>query len=69
MGHFGRQPISRAWFLVAFPALMLNYLGQGALILRHPAAISNPFFLLVPGWARFRWWCSLPSRRSSPRRR
>jgi KUP system potassium uptake protein len=51
MGHFGRPAISRAWFWVAFPALVLNYLGQGALILKDPAAISNPFFLLVPGWA------------------
>ncbi len=52
MGHFGRPAIGRAWFAVAFPALILNYLGQGALILRSPAAVSNPFFLLVPGWAR-----------------
>jgi len=51
MGHFGRPAISRAWFWVAFPALVLNYLGQGALILQDPKAISNPFFLLVPGWA------------------
>jgi KUP system potassium uptake protein len=52
MGHFGRQPILRAWFFVVFPALVLNYLGQAALILHHPAASTNPFFLLVPGWAR-----------------
>ncbi len=52
MGHFGRAPIRRAWFFVAFPALVLNYLGQGALILRTPSAISNPFFLLGPTWAR-----------------
>jgi KUP system potassium uptake protein len=52
MGHFGRQPILRAWFFVVFPALVLNYLGQAALILHHPAASANPFFLLVPGWAR-----------------
>ena len=52
MGHFGRQPIRRAWLLVVFPACILNYLGQGALILGHPASISNPFFLLAPGWAR-----------------
>jgi KUP system potassium uptake protein len=52
MGHFGRRPIRRAWFAVAFPALTLNYLGQGALILRDPAATENPFFLLLPGWAR-----------------
>jgi KUP system potassium uptake protein len=52
MGHFGRPAISRAWFSVAFPALTLNYLGQGGLILTDPTAISSPFFLLVPGWAR-----------------
>src|SRR3954447_1045722 len=52
MGHFGRPPIRLAWFAVAFPALTLNYLGQGALILRHPAAVANPFFLLQPTWAR-----------------
>jgi len=52
MGHFGRPPIRRAWLLVVFPACILNYLGQGALILGHPASISNPFFLLAPSWAR-----------------
>src|SRR6516165_6473272 len=51
MGHFGRTPIRRAWLLAVFPACILNYLGQGALILGHPATISNPFFLLAPGWA------------------
>jgi KUP system potassium uptake protein len=48
MGHFGRGPIRRAWLLVAFPALTLNYLGQGANILEHPAGAANPFYLLVP---------------------
>jgi KUP system potassium uptake protein len=48
MGHFGRRPITLAWLAVAFPTLMLNYLGQGALLLRSPAAIENPFYLLVP---------------------
>ncbi|HUB22556.1 MAG TPA: potassium transporter Kup [Streptosporangiaceae bacterium] len=52
MGHFGRGPVRRAWLLVVFPACILDYLGQGALILGHPASISNPFFLLAPGWAR-----------------
>jgi KUP system potassium uptake protein len=52
MGHFGRPPIRRAWFFLVFPALTLNYLGQGALILRDPAAISSPFFLLLPSWSR-----------------
>ncbi len=48
MGHFGRRPIKFAWFLVVFPALYLNYLGQGALILDHPDNVRNPFYLLVP---------------------
>ena len=52
MGHFGRSPIRRAWFAVVFPALVVNYLAQGALILDRPKAIGSPFFLLVPGWAR-----------------
>jgi KUP system potassium uptake protein len=52
MGHFGRPPIRRAWFMFVFPALTLNYLGQGALILGSPKAIDNPFFLLMPHWAR-----------------
>jgi KUP system potassium uptake protein len=52
MGHFGRGPVRRAWLLVVFPACILNYLGQGALILGHPASISNPFYLLTPGWGR-----------------
>jgi KUP system potassium uptake protein len=52
MGHFGRGPIRRAWFVLVFPALTLNYLAQGALILRSPDDRSNPFFLLLPHWAR-----------------
>src|SRR3954468_12458119 len=52
MGHFGRTPIRRAWFAVVFPALILNYMGQGALILREPGSVENPFFLLFPGWSR-----------------
>ncbi len=52
MGHFGRGPIRRVWFAVVFPALTLNYLGQGALILRNPDNTASPFFLLLPGWAR-----------------
>jgi KUP system potassium uptake protein len=52
MGHFGRGPIRRAWFWIVFPALTLNYLAQGALILRDPSARSSPFFLLVPHWAQ-----------------
>jgi KUP system potassium uptake protein len=52
MGHFGRGPITRAWLFLVFPACILNYMGQGALILSQPSAISNPFYLLTPGWAR-----------------
>jgi KUP system potassium uptake protein len=52
MGHFGRAPISRAWFFIVLPALTLNYLGQAALVLDRPADSANPFFLLLPGWAR-----------------
>jgi len=51
MGHFGRRPIRLAWFFVALPALVLNYFGQGALLLAEPTAVSNPFYLLAPKWA------------------
>jgi KUP system potassium uptake protein len=51
MGHFGRQPIRRAWFWLVWPALLLNYFGQGALLLTNPEAIKNPFYLMVPEWA------------------
>ncbi|MDF2490386.1 MAG: trkD, partial [Pseudomonas sp.] len=51
MGHFGRQPIARAWFLLVLPALVLNYFGQGALLLQNPDAARNPFYLLAPSWA------------------
>jgi KUP system potassium uptake protein len=50
LGHFGRKPIALAWYWVVFPALLLNYLGQGALALRDPAARENPFFHMVPEW-------------------
>ena len=50
MGHFGRGPIRLDWFSFVMPALVLNYLGQGALVLTDPAAAANPFFLLFPGW-------------------
>ena len=53
MGHFGRKPISRAWFSFVLPALVLNYFGQGALILAQPEAAKNPFFLSAPEWALF----------------
>jgi len=50
MGHFGRPPIRRGWFWIVLPALVLNYFGQGALLLQNPKAIANPFYLLAPGW-------------------
>ena len=52
LGHFGRRPIQVAWVFFVLPALMLNYLGQGALVLGEPAAITNPFFHLAPDWAQ-----------------
>lgn len=51
MGHFGRAPIRLVWFLIALPALILNYFGQGALLLNNPEAVSNPFYMLAPTWA------------------
>src|SRR5207302_4039661 len=51
MGHFGRFPIKLAWFALVLPALVLNYFGQGALILSDPQALDNPFFHMAPGWA------------------
>lgn len=54
MGHFGKKPIRMGWFMLVFPALVLNYFGQGALLLNHPEAIENPFFLLAsPEWLPF----------------
>jgi len=53
MGHFGPLPIRLGWFGVVFPALALNYLGQGALLLADPSAIQNPFYLLAPGWLHY----------------
>lgn len=50
MGHFGRDPLRVGWFFVAFPGLILNYFGQGALLLQNPAARENPFYLLAPTW-------------------
>jgi KUP system potassium uptake protein len=52
MGHFGRSPITRVWLILVFPACILSYLGQGALVLSDPTTIRSPFFLLVPGWGR-----------------
>lgn len=53
MGHFGPAPIRLGWFSVVLPCLVLNYAGQGALLLRDPSAIENPFYLLVPSWALY----------------
>jgi KUP system potassium uptake protein len=53
MGHFGKRPIRVAWLAVVMPALLLNYLGQGGLLLRDPSAAVNPFYLLAPAWALY----------------
>ncbi len=53
MGHFGRRPIRLSWLYLVFPALMLNYFGQGALLIAEPGAIDNPFFRLVPHWGLY----------------
>ena len=51
MGHFGTRPIRLAWFGLVLPSLMLNYLGQGALLIRNPEAVVNPFYSMPPEWA------------------
>jgi KUP system potassium uptake protein len=53
LGHFGREPIQRAWLFLVLPCLIINYLGQGALVLADPSAIANPFYRLVPSWALY----------------
>ncbi len=53
MGHFGKDPVRIAWFSLVAPALVLNYFGQGALLMLEPEAVQNPFFLLLPGWALY----------------
>ena len=53
MGHFGKRPIRLAWYVVVLPALVLNYFGQGAILLESPAAVRNPFYSLVPDWALY----------------
>jgi KUP system potassium uptake protein len=53
MGHFGRRPIQTAWLALVLPALLLNYLGQGALLLRSPQSLESPFYLMAPEWALF----------------
>lgn len=64
MGHFGRRPIRLAWFWVVMPALTLNYFGQGALLLRNPAAVQNPFFIWRLTFYWFLWWPSQRFRQS-----
>lgn len=51
MGHFGRNPVRYAWLFIVLPCLLINYLGQGALLIANPAAATNPFYLMVPDWA------------------
>lgn len=53
VGHFGKRPIRVAWFLIVLPALLLNYFGQGALLIHTPAAVENPFYRMVPPWALY----------------
>ena len=53
LGHFGRRPIRLVWFAIVMPALLLNYFGQGALLMAEPESASNPFYLLAPGWALY----------------
>lgn len=53
MGHFGAKPIRYAWYIMVLPCLMLNYLGQGAFVLKHPTAVVNPFYEAVPSWALY----------------
>ena len=53
MGHFGKRPIRLAWFSLAMPALVLNYFGQGAMLLEHPGNVGNPFFEMAPTWALY----------------
>jgi KUP system potassium uptake protein len=52
LGHFGKLPIRIAWYALVMPALVINYFGQGAMLLANPAAVSNPFYLMAPEWAR-----------------
>ena len=70
LGHFGARPIRAGWFAVVYPALLLNYLGQGAYVLSGAPVVGGKlFYSLVPNRCFIRWCCSRPWRRSSPRRR
>src|SRR5690606_11953111 len=53
MGHFGKRPIRVAWFSLVMPSLVLNYFGQGALLLSHPESVNNPFYEMAPDWGLF----------------
>jgi KUP system potassium uptake protein len=53
LGHFGKRPVRLAWFAVVMPALVINYFGQGAMLLQHPENVKNPFYEMAPGWALF----------------
>jgi KUP system potassium uptake protein len=52
LGHFGKLPIRIAWYAIVMPSLVVNYFGQGALLLADPAAVENPFYLMAPAWSR-----------------
>jgi KUP system potassium uptake protein len=57
LGHFGKRPIRLAWIAIVMPSLMLNYFGQGALVLAYPKSVENPFYLMMPGWAQVPMVC------------
>jgi KUP system potassium uptake protein len=57
LGHFGKKPVRIAWYAIVMPALVINYFGQGALLLSRPEALANPFYLMAPGWARLPLVC------------
>lgn len=69
MGHFGRRAIQWGWFCAALPCLLLNFFGPGALILRDPAAVANPFYFLVPAWALYPMVALATMATVTPRRR
>ena len=69
IGHFGKRPIRLTWFALVLPALVINYFGQGAVLLRDPTAAENPFYRMAPNWRSIPLCSSPPQRRSSLRRR
>jgi len=68
IGHFGRVPIQIGWYTLVWPALLLNYFGQGAYLLGNPEEVGNLFYRLAPAWALYPWWPWRPWRPSSPRK-